>query len=222
VTSRLSPFDLALGPVAGELADLTAAAARAGLDPRVLEDFARVPEAQRLLGRLEVPSLVERQPEAAEAYLSLLFAAYRYHAAGNRVVTPAADRLETLLLHRPPAAGPEVPGDACYVQLPEHRFWGRVADDAPHEPLDGMFLAAAPPGEDVLLVAVLGLRVERGGFSQVTMRAGPGDFAAARLARREPPFAPLMEGGAAAGFHSVATPAELLTLTHLALLAARD
>jgi len=38
--------------------------------------------------------------------------------------------------------------------------------------------------------------------------------------RRTPPLGPLMDAGASRGYRSVANPAELLTLTHLALLAA--
>jgi hypothetical protein len=112
-----------------------------------------------------------------------------------------------------------VPGDACYVQLPANWWWGQRDADAPHEPLDGVFVVTAPRGDEITLLAVLGLRAERGGFTQVTVHAQPADFAAARTAQRDPPFAPLMEGGASGGVLSVATPAELLTLVQLALLA---
>ena len=66
---------------------------------------------------------------------------------------------------------------------------------------------------------MLGLRAERGGFTQVTVHAQPADFAAARTLQRDPPFAPLMAGGTSGDLLSVATSAELLTLVQLALLA---
>jgi hypothetical protein len=80
-------------------------------------------------------------------------------------------------------------------------------------------VVASPRGDEVTLLAVLGLRQERGGFTQVTVHARPTDFAAARGAQRDPPFAPVMDGGTSGGVLSVATPAELLTLVQLALLA---
>jgi hypothetical protein len=218
--SRLTPFALVFGDVAGELGDLTAAGARAGRDPRDLEEFARIPEAQRLLARLEAPALLAEHPEAGEEYLSLLHCAYRFHAGGAHVAAPSAERLLAVLAQRPPAALPIVPGGAAYLQLPPNRFWGQAAEGTPHEPIDGMFLVESPRGDEVTILTVLGLRAEREGFTQVTLRARAADFAAARAVRREPPFAPLMDGGAAAGMYSVANPAELLTLAHLAMLAA--
>jgi hypothetical protein len=53
----------------------------------------------------------------------------------------------------------------------------------------------------------------------VALQVPPADFLAARLEPR-PPFAPLMEGGAAAGFRSVVTVGELLILVSLALAVA--
>jgi hypothetical protein len=85
-----------------------------------------------------------------------------------------------------------------------------------------MFVVPSPRGDEITILAVLGLRAERGGFTQITVRASPRDFVAARAMRRTAPFAPLMEGGEAAGFHSVATAAELVTLTHLALLSVAE
>lgn len=220
--NRPTPFDLLFGERDTGLATLTAAAAAAGRDPRDRTDFALVPEVQRFLGELESPELVARHPEAAEEYLQLLHALYRFDAAGRQVVAPSRAQLERWHLRLPPAAAPEIPGGACYLQLPEQGWWAQRAAEEPHEPVDGMFLVAAPRGDEITLLVVLGLRAGRGGFSQVSMHARPTDFAAARGVRRQPPFAPLMDGGAAAGVRSLATAAEVLTLAHLALLAAQD
>lgn len=216
--TRPTPFDLVFAPVAERLDALTAAARAAGCDPWDRTAFARIPDVQRLIGELEVPALLARHPEAAEEYLVLTHAAYCFHVAGRRVVVTTRSQLEPWLDRRPPASAPAIPGNACYVQLPSPWIWAQVGEDVPHEPLDGIFAVATPAGAEITLVAVLGLRAERGGFTQVTLRARPADFTEARALRREPPFAPLMEGGPTAGFRSIASGAELLTLFHLALL----
>jgi hypothetical protein len=216
--TRVTPFDLVFAPIADRLTALTAAAAAVGRNPGERREFALVPETQRLLADLEMPDVVERHPEAAEEYLTLLHAAYAFDAAGRRMVTTTRAQLEPWLARPAPAAAPRIPGAACYVQLPTPWFWARRDDTGPHEPLDGMFAVASARADEVTVLAILGLRPERGGFTQVTVRARPADFAAARAVRREPPFAPLMEGGQTAGFRSVASGGELLTLLHLALL----
>jgi hypothetical protein len=207
------------GDQAGALGTLTKGAAAVGRNPQDRGEFAVVPEVQRLLAELEAPELVAEHPEAAQEYLEMLHAMYRFDAAGRRVLAPTRAQLQPWLRRLPPADPPRVPGSACYVQLPVNWWWGRRDPDAPHEPLDGVFVVDAPRGDEVTLLAVLGLRAERGGFTQVTVHARPADFAAARTMQRDPPFAPLMEGGASGGVLSVANPAELLTLVQLALLA---
>jgi len=216
---RPTPFDMLFGDQAAALQALTKAAAAAGRDPRDRAEFAMVPEVQRLLAELQSPDLVAQQPEAVQEYLELLHAMYRFDAAGRRALAPTRAQLQPWLRRLPPAEAPRVPGSACYVQLPANWCWGQRAPDAPHEPLDGVFVVTAPRGDEVTLLAVLGLRAERGGFTQVTVHAQPADFAAARTLQRDPPFAPLMAGGTSGDLLSVATSAELLTLVQLALLA---
>lgn len=218
--TRPTPFELVFAPVADRLAGLTGAAADVGRDPRDAREFALVPEVQRLLGDLQSPDIVERHPEASEEYLALLHAAYRFDTAGRRVVTTTRAQLEPWLSRLAPAAAPQIPQGACYVQLPVQWFWAQRGEGEPHEPLDGMFAVASPHGEEVTALAVLGLRAERGGFTQITVRARTVDFAEARVLGRAPPFAPLMEGGTTARFRSVASTGELLTLLQLALLSA--
>jgi hypothetical protein len=114
-----------------------------------------------------------------------------------------------------------VPHGACYLQLPERLFWARIAQDATAEPVDGLFLASGAEGGEVTVLAVLGFRPERGGFSQVTVTAPPEDFARAGSFVRRPLFAPALEGGERAGVRSLLSEAELLYLASLALTEAR-
>ncbi|MDH4349992.1 MAG: hypothetical protein OEW56_02450, partial [Gemmatimonadota bacterium] len=155
-----------------------------------------------------------------EEYLELLHAAYGFNAAGRRVVVTTRAQLEPWLLRLPPTTPPRIPGDACYVQLPTPWIWAQGGPGEPHEPLDGMFAVAGPHGDEITVLGVLGLRAERGGFTQVTVRARAADFAEAGTVRRDPPFAPLMEGGKAASFRSVASAGELLTVLQFALRSA--
>lgn len=219
--TRADPFDLVFRDLLTELDALPAAAARAGKDPRDRAAFARVPEVLRLVERI-APTADAAGPAAMHEYAALLYAAFRFREAGERVLVVSRARLEPALSVLTPAEPPRIPGKACYLQLPPAWFWARATDDGAHEPLDGCFVIEGSRGDEITIVAVLGLRRERGGFTQVTLHVAPGDFAAARALRRDPPFAPLMEGGAAAGFRSLATPAELLTLVHLAVVAATE
>lgn len=207
--TRPTPFDLFFRDLAAELGTIAVEADRAA--------FARDPTVQRLLARIESPDLIEQQPEAAPEYLTVLYAAWRFHAAGERIVAVDRDALASAIDARSPEGTPAVPAGACYVQLPHQWFWGQVAPDAAHEPLDGMFVADNRRGDELVVVAVLGLRAERGGFSQLSVIAHPDDVRAAPGLARPERFAPVLEGGSLAGFRSVVSPAELLLLTHLAL-----
>jgi len=207
--SRPTPFDLFFRDLVAELDAIRG--------ERDRMTFARDPDVQRLLQRIESPELIEQAPEAAPQYLTALYAAWRFHATGARVVSVDRATLEPVLDEQPPTSMPDVPGGACYLQLPHQWFWGQVAEEAPHEPLDGMFVTPSRRGDELVVVAVLGLRPERDGFSQISVIAHPDDLRAAPGLARTDRFAPVLAGGARAGVRSVVSPAELLLLTHLAL-----
>jgi hypothetical protein len=97
-----------------------------------------------------------------------------------------------------------------------------VDDAAPFEPVDGFFAVSALHSREVLVDAVLGLRPERDGFSQVTASASAGDLEAAGRAAPPPRFRPAMPGGVEAGLRSVNSVAELLLLASLALAPAGE
>lgn len=216
--TRATPFDLVFRELVGDLDALGAAARRAARDPHDRVAFSRLPETQRMAERIG-PAADPSRPDAAAEYLALLYAAFRFREAGEPVLAVSRPRLEAALTGPPPPEPPRIPAGACYVQLPPSWFWVQATEDGAHEPLDGFFLVEGSRGDEITIVAVLGLRAERGGFTQVTLHVAPGDFLEARAVRREPPYQPLMDGGAAAGVRSLATPAELLTLAQLALTA---
>lgn len=158
-------------------------------------------------------------PEAAVEYLSLLYVGYRYWEAGKH--TFQVDRRSLEAFFRAPPTGPlQAPHGACYLELPERWFWGRIDEEASHEPIEGLFVVTAKA--EFMVVAVLGLREERHGFSQITVTGDDSDIKAAGESLRQPPFAPTMDGGVTAGFKSVTTQGELLHLSYLALAAVRQ
>jgi hypothetical protein len=214
---RLHPFDLAFGPLVDQ--HFTRIADEAEQQRRALEDLAQFgasPEVQHLLQEIEAPDVIAASPEAGVEYLQSLFVAYRFWRAGQTTHAIARDALEAALAADAPETLPTIPGGGVYLQLPENWFWAQVDAEAPHEPLDGCFVVSGAE-ESWTVLAVLGLRADRSGFSQVALMAPTDDVLSAPSMARTPPFAPLMEGGASVAFRSVGTLAELL---HLALLGA--
>ncbi|HXV85633.1 MAG TPA: hypothetical protein VD793_02985 [Gemmatimonadales bacterium] len=209
--SRLHPFDLAFGEAAETgLAGIHAAHAGA-LDRR---RFLQLESVQRLLDEFGPQADTPLQAALMEEFGVLLYAAYHFWAAGRVTVDVSLESVER-------AAGGEdhtreLPTGAWYLRLPEHRMWAQIAPDAPHEPLDGVFLVSPPAAGDLTVVAVLGLRPDRPGFSQIAVTAAREDLAAAGAHRPGRLFAPVMEGGERAGFRSVTTEGELVYLARLA------
>ena len=93
--------------------------------------------------------------------------------------------------------------------MPSHLYWAQLEPDAPHEPLDGFFVH--PHGDGIRALGIFGLHPERPGFT-VAEVGGPAPTELPRRADGSAPFAPLMEGGQAAGLRSVAGARELLAL----------
>jgi hypothetical protein len=213
--SRLHPFDYAFGTVAETwFPEMRDEAARTTRNTADQAQFLKLHAVQRTLGELS-----PEQGEGTEGFLTLLYSAYRFWEAGRRTRTVSRADLEPGLDRDAPGTLPEA---ATYLQLPERWFWSRVHEHFPHEPLDGLFLAGGAGARDVLVVGVLGVRADRGGYSQISATATPDEYRNAARAAPPPRFAPAMEGGAIAGFRSVNSNAELVLLASLALAAAKE
>ena len=157
--------------------------------------------------------------DALEAHVLLLHHVYLYWAAQQPVYPITEQDLSRAIEET--RVSTALPHDAIYLQLPDLRVWGSPNEDAPPEPLDGMFVSKATTPGAVSVLAIFGMRPDRPGFSAVGLegRADPDDptageieIAAAR-ADGTAPFGPKLAGGTAAGLYSVANPAELLLLT---------
>jgi hypothetical protein len=213
--TRLHPFDHVFAPLAASFAEVRAEADAARCDTADRTQFASLQTVRQLVARLEDPDTVEGDPEAADQYLTALWAGYRFRDAGEPTLNTAKETLARRLDQPgPPAVGD--PLGVAYARLPERWVWAQVAPEAPHEPIDGLFVVPGAGGRDLTVVAVLGLRAERPGFGQITVHATPDEAVAAFSAMRTPPFAPVVDGGDAAGIRSVVTRGELLVLAMLA------
>jgi hypothetical protein len=216
--SRPHPFDMVFGGFAETaFPRIRADASDAAVD---LSTMTRLHSTQAVLQELGSPKLAEGDPRAVAEYLSLLFVAYRYWAAGAHTLVVDRERI-TQVMESGPSVAPHVPHGACYLQFPRHWFWATIGEGAPHEPLDGLFVVRTPPVQ-LTVAAILGVRADREGFSQIVVSAAQDDVAAARGQTRDPPFAPVMDGGSAAGFSSITSEGELLYLAHLALESAAE
>ena len=217
--SRLHPFDLVFGEIAarrfGEIRDAMSSTTTG--DRR---RFLQLAPVQTLLEEL-APAETPLRAALMEEYGTLLYAAYHYWLDGQRTFDVTMEDLDRAA-EKPASGDPPANGEgARYVRLPERRMWGQIGEGAPHEPLDGLFVVSGAGGAELTVVAVLGLRPDRDGFSQIAVTAPRQDIPDAARARRIPLFAPLMEGGERAGFRSVATEGELMDLACLALISAR-
>lgn len=213
----MSPFEMVAAPLRERFAEVRAEARDAGVDACTRTGFVAVPAAQRLLEAIEAPDVIAAHPEAAGEYLHLLYVLYRMWEADGAERTVSRARLEPALVGPAPERPPVPPRGVCYLDLPGRWIWAQVEPAAAHEPLDGIFVAAEPTGVELTVLAVLGAHERRSGFSQISALAHRRDFTEAEHLVRPARFAPTMDGGAQAGFRSVASVAELLLLTHLAL-----
>ncbi len=217
--SRLHPFEFAFAELAAtRFPEIREEAGTASVD---LDAMARLPATQQLLQDVTSPHPADPDPLAVAEYMTSLFVAFRYWQAGQHTVTVEKAALLRDIAH-PITDEPPASPEACYVQLPAQWFWATIGENHPYEPLEGMFVVRNDSDLQLTVVAVLGLRRDRDGFSQITVSATVADMVAAVATRREPPFGPVMDGGCEAGFLSVISEGELLHLTHLALLSATE
>jgi hypothetical protein len=219
----LHPFDFAFAGVGdswfGEIRTAADSQHRDALD---LAQFARLAPVERMLEAMQREGVEEPNVEAAEEYLRLLYAAFHFWLGGKR--TTALDR-ETVERRLPGLAASESEpvssfSIATYFHLPEHRFWGQLAEGEPHEPIDGFFLVRGGTRRtEWLVLAVLGLRADREGFSQISVTATTDDLLSATPVSNSL-LPPAMPGGDIAGFHSVRSVADMVLLARLALISA--
>lgn len=194
-------------------AEIEGELAAARIDPFERDAFVLVGAVGRVLREL-VPD--DAPAEAVNAYAALLHALYLHRAAGRPVVAVTRERLRAGLAAPPPPPAP-APG-VCYLQLPERLVWAAPSADAAHEPLDGLF--AMTTAARIQVVAVLGFRPEREGFTTMSVSAPLPPTEAPARADGSAPFSTVLPAGERMGFVSVTSVAELAWLALLALAGA--
>lgn len=197
--SRTTPFALVFGELAEErFPALKASLTGAGIDPAGRDAFVLDRAVTEFLRDL-VPE--DAPPESLHEFIAVLQHCFLFWDAGSHVVTPNGTAQ--------PSHAPRAPIRPAYLQLPSHLYWGQLEPDAPHEPLDGLFIHQWK--DAIRALAIFGMHPERPGFT-VSEVAGPPPGPLPKRADGSEPYAPQMEGGTAAGIRSVSGPAELLAL----------
>ena len=199
--TRPTPFELVFGELADErFPSLKASLTAAGIDPYDRDAFVLDRAVTEFLRDL-VPE--DAPTESLHEFIAVLQHSYLFWVDGQQVLT-ATDAIPTRAISAP---APQRP--SAYLQLPSHLYWGQLEPDEPHEPLDGFFVHRWKGG--IRALAIFGLHPERPGLSVSEVVGAP----PAPLTKRDDgslPYAPLMDGGAAAGLRSVADREELLAL----------
>lgn len=213
---RPTPFTLAFGEIAPRFPAIAEALQQEGAAAPDRDRFVLLEPVGRLLKEIVPP---EAGADALEAHVLLLHHAYLFWAADGRVYQISEHVLRRAVDEKQITT--ELPHAAQYLQLPELRVWGAPRETSPPEPLDGMFVSAAPLAGAIAVLAIFGMRPDRPGFSAVGVegRADPDDPTTSEIeiaAARDDgsaPFGPMLAGGTAAGLYSVANAGELLLLT---------
>ena len=216
--SRPHPFTLVFGDMATDrfpaLRDALAGDLR-------LEHFLMTPVVVELLHELRPD---EGLGDSVDDFVAFVHAAFCFWHDGEHTTMLDEPTVRAMLANgeqrtandsgeTPPFAVRRSP-IAWYTQIAPHLFWGQADGTEHHEPIDGWFSVPEAEGTHasplLRVVACLGVHPERPGLSVLTA-AGPAPDAL-RRDDGTAPFAPTMEGGAAAGLHSVANGEELLWL----------
>jgi hypothetical protein len=218
--SRLHPFDHAFAQLAATQFDaIREEAAGQHRDVRDHVQFAALPTVQRALQGIEDSAFLETQPEAAAEYVAALHAAFAFWLDNRTTLSPTTSAIESALDSPASWSAEPSPGGATYIQLPERLFWAQIDPASPHEPIDGMFINVNGTTRELAILAVLGLRHDRPGFSQLAVTGAFEDLEGLPADLRQPLFAPTIEGGAEAGVKSVTTGGEVLALALVGLAA---
>lgn len=203
-------------------------AASHGVDPLLPEQFAFLSIAGDAVREVLPP---DAPSEALEEYRALLFHAFNFWRYGKRVYLLEPSLARYLVEAAPGLREWELrlPHPSLYLQLPPSLFWGSISADMPPEPVDGFFVSTVTPEDaqgrpsprlDVL--AVLGIRRDRAGFSVIPLDAilepGIASVWAGTPARESgEDFETVLPGGDLARLYSILTTGEILKLLARAL-----
>lgn len=210
--ARITPWELAFDDAerASELAVSVREEAEArGVDPHDLNGFLTLGVVEAFVRGVAGAA---DDPAALHRFGPLAFHGVHFTEA-ERPLFLATTHVARYLVGGVPDGTPEPPCQAGYLQLPQHLFWTRAADDAP-ESIDGIFWSVAPSGTLHTLV-VTGIRPDRPGVGAVQLPAAPLADAARWLvveAREGGDFETELPGAEIDALYGVETAGEVLKL----------
>lgn len=228
--ARRTPFELALPgddfpeerfPAIAEEAE------ERGTDLSDPSAFLMLTAAGEALRELRGP---DESPEQIQQHGALLWHAFHFWRSRWPVLLLSTHVARYLVEAGPESPRPELPGDAGYIQLPQHLFWVRQGSPDEHgvstpESLDGFFWTAAGPGH-VAFMACMGMRGDRPGLTVAPLPAlsldevGAVTSAVVRQGTAdsgEEDFSSDMAGAEMEGLYEIRTGGELVKLAGRAL-----
>jgi hypothetical protein len=156
-------------------------------------------------------------PERVQQHGALLFQAFHFWEEGQPLLLLDTEVVRYLVSNGPSAGewSPALPGRSGYIQLPQHLVWAlNEAGELP-ESLDGIFWAA-PDGENVTLLIVMGIRKDRPGLAVVplpTLPLGAAAHWASMAARPEgEDFSSSLPGAELEGLYAIEAGGEAVKL----------
>ncbi len=215
--ARVTPYELAF-PGREEWAyrfqTIREEAAERGLDLADPAAFAMTRATGALLAEMRQSG---DDPLVAQQYREFLFHCVHFFFESEPLYLLETATARHLVEGNPDLAG-WMPGDlprAGYLQLPRNLFWASPFEEAPPEPLDGLFWTA--PGNGMIsTLVVTGMRDDRPGFSAIPLPplpvAGMAEWGAARVRGEGEDFASTLPGGELEHLYSVETHGEVLKL----------
>ena len=214
---RPTPFDLVFGDLAeSDFPQIRRGLESAGVDARDRDAFLLRGEAGALIQQLRPD---DGMGEGIAELAALAHHAFLFWRAGTMTLPLDRAAVAELLVRDPGpvSSGDQLVPEAFYVQFPPRQIWAELTPGEPHEPLDGCFVVDSGNGA-LAVLGVFGLHPERMGFTVAEAVGTP----PSGLARADGAlFAPVMDGGAAAGLYSIVGLEELLELGARARAAAR-
>jgi hypothetical protein len=103
----------------------------------------------------------EGPAEAVLEYASLVFHAFHFTAAGQRVDLVSTAGARRLVEASPAGAVSEPPTPSGYLQLPQHLFWAALTPGEPPQSVDGLFWTLGT-GDLLHVLVAMSLRPDRG------------------------------------------------------------
>lgn len=178
------------------------------------ERFALLSEAGAVLRTIRGP---DDEPQLIHQFGILLFHAYHFWRMGLPFFQVETGVIRYLVESGPKEGdwAPSLPGEAGYVQLPQHLFWVPGQEGEAPESLDGFFWSN-PDGKNLSVLIAMGIRKDRPGLSVVPLPSLPiasaADWASLQVRPTGKDFQSSLPGAEMENLYSIEAGAEAIKL----------